>query len=156
MTLRAWDAARLALSAAGVGVMVYLTVVHYSAMDLLACPSSGVVNCETVLTSTASEFYGVPITIIGGLWFVIAGAFAVASLLSRRGEVPWLTTASLLWAVAGTLSVLYLVYVEVVDLRALCLWCTVAHLCIGALLVIGVLTQPNRGPISPNAAATEE
>src|SRR5580700_568709 len=44
----------LALSLCGLGVSVYLTVAHYTAPAVLACPDTGVINCEKVTTSPES------------------------------------------------------------------------------------------------------
>lgn len=145
MTLRKWDITRVALCLAGLAVMVYLTVVHYSTSNLLACPESRTVNCQVVLTSPQSELSGVPITLFGIGWFAIAGLFALSALAPRLVANQRLAMASLLWTVGGTAYVVYLVYVEFLVIGALCLWCTVAHVIIGGMLVIEVVTHPDRG-----------
>ena len=142
--LRAWDIARLALNVVGVAVMVYLTAVHFSTEELLACPGSGVVDCQAVLASDQSELFGIPIAIVGIAWFLIAGAFAVASLRYAGDEPPLFTNGAMAWTFTGVLFALYLIYAELVWIHAICLWCTVAHLVIGAMMVIQVLTHPMR------------
>lgn len=144
MTLRRWDAVRLLLALAGVGVMAYLTAVHYSAGARVACPSGGAVNCETVLSSVQSRVLGVPLSVLGLAWFGVAAALAAAALRLAGREPSGLSLASLAWTASGAVMVLYLVYVELGMLGAICLWCTAGHVLIASLLVLQVLTQPLR------------
>lgn len=48
---------------------IYLTAVHFQ-KSLLVCPDSGIINCTQVLTSALSTIGGVPISILGLLWFI--------------------------------------------------------------------------------------
>lgn len=58
----------------GVGIAVYLTYVHY-APGALVCPSTGVINCETVVTSSYSVIFGIPLAIYSLIWFALAILF---------------------------------------------------------------------------------
>jgi uncharacterized membrane protein len=46
--------------------------------------------------------------------------------------------AELAWAGVGMLSVFYLVYVELVLLHAICIWCTAVHVVVLLYLLIAV------------------
>ena len=122
-----------AAAALGAGVSIYLTAVHASS-SLLVCSSGGVVNCERVLSSAYGTIVGspVPTSAAGILWFAVSGALA---LLRLRGEDRRLARVHLAWAAAGLVSVLFLVYVEIDRVGALCAWCTAAH----ALVLISLL-----------------
>ena len=124
----------LAAAAFGAGVSVYLTVVHASS-NLLVCSTGGVVNCELVLSSAYGTILGSPLptSAAGILWFAVSGALA---LLRLRGEKRGLARAHLAWAGIGLLTVLFLVYVEIDRVGALCAWCTAAH----ALVLISLLS----------------
>ena len=117
-TNRYLRAAVLAAGVIGLGVSVYLTFVHFSAAQLV-CSASGAIDCERVLGSAYGVIAGtaVPTSAAGIIWFVVAVALAL--LNRRRPQVAW--------SVAGLLTVLYLVFVEIVQLGAICIWCTVAH-----------------------------
>lgn len=124
----------LLFAIAGTGTAIYLTTVHYAQVPLL-CSAQGVVNCELVTSSRYSVVPGttLPITIPGLAWFILSGALAVGEIGHGRG---WMRLAELAWTILGTLTVLSLVYVELVILHTICLWCTVVHLMIfGSLLV---------------------
>jgi uncharacterized membrane protein len=124
----------LALAIVGAGTAVYLTTVHYEQVPLL-CSSQGLVNCERVTSSSYSVVPGttLPITIPGLAWFIVSGLLAFRGL---RSSQRWIRQAQLAWAILGILTVLYLVYVELVILHTICLWCTVVHVIIfGSLLM---------------------
>jgi uncharacterized membrane protein len=124
------DGTRLAalalLGLAGLGVSAYLTVVHAS-LAPLACSASGVVDCERVLTSPFAEILGsgVPTSAAGLLWFATAVALVLVEW--RHPFSTLLARLHLAWVAAGMLTVLFLVYVEIVRLGTICAWCTAAH-----------------------------
>ncbi|HEX3630730.1 MAG TPA: vitamin K epoxide reductase family protein [Candidatus Dormibacteraeota bacterium] len=127
---RGWQrAALLVISIAGTLIAVYLTVTHFSFVPLV-CTVSSVVNCASVTHSAYSVIPGtsIPISVLGVLWFVGLGGFA---LTSQR----WL---QLLWAAIGLAVVLYLVFVEIVLLHQICEWCTVVHGLVVATFVVTV------------------
>ncbi len=119
------QATSLALSLAAVGVASYLTVTHYSDPTALACPDSGVVNCTLVTTSSWSVFLGVPVAVSGLVWsLVMAGLTMPWAWRAGSGPArPVRVVASGL----GAAIVLYLVYVELFRIGAICLWCTAVH-----------------------------
>lgn len=119
----------LAAALAGLGVSIYLTAVHYSAAALV-CSASGTIDCERVLTSPYGVIAGtsVPTSAAGLLWFLAAGALAGRRLISD--EDSRIATAHLIWAGAGLVTVLGLVYIEIDRLGAICAWCTAAHACV--------------------------
>lgn len=121
------------MAIAGIGIAGYLTVVHYTGGSL-ACPTTGVINCQAVTSSAYSVVLGtgIPITIPGILWFLVSGGLASTALVrvwQGHAELPRLRLAQALWGAAGLLFVLYLVYAEIVLLHfTFCEWCTVVHL----------------------------
>src|SRR5450759_4406468 len=114
----------LAASLAGFGVSIYLTVVHYSSIPL-ACPANAVVNCEQVLTSPYGVIGGssVPTSAAGIVWFAVSALLAAGLLAGRDG----LARVQIGWAALGLATVLFLVYIEIVQLGAICVWCSAAH-----------------------------
>jgi uncharacterized membrane protein len=130
------------MALAGIAVSAYLTGVHYAGVPLL-CTSGGFVNCAQVTTSAYSVVSGtqIPITVPGLLWFLVSGGLALVAWRSwlRHGTIPArVTLAHAVWGVAGLIAVLYLVYVEIVRLHALCEWCTSVHLLILCTFLITV------------------
>jgi uncharacterized membrane protein len=126
----------LVASLAGVGISIYLTVVHYATIPL-ACPANAVVNCEQVLSSSYAVIggSGVPTSAAGILWFAISAGLALALWL-RPG--PQLARVQLAWSAIGLVTVLYLVYVEIVQLGAVCIWCSAAHALVLLIFLIAL------------------
>jgi uncharacterized membrane protein len=121
--------AAVALSVAGLLVSLYLTALHYAGVTP-ACVSSGSINCEAVLSSSYAVIGGsaVPTSALGIVWFAVSAAL-------------WTRPAGrlhVMWSAAGVITVLYLVFIEVVRLNAVCLWCTAAHILVVALLLLAL------------------
>jgi uncharacterized membrane protein len=120
----------LLASVAGLAISVYLTVVHFSTIPL-ACPANPIVNCEQVLTSRYAVIGGtaLPTSAAGIAWFAISAGLA---LLRRRREL-------LAWASVGLATALFLVYVEIVQLGAVCIWCTAAHAMVLLIFLVALM-----------------
>jgi uncharacterized membrane protein len=129
--------AGLAVSAAGLAVSTYLTIAHYTTSVTLACPATAAVNCEKVTTSPESVILGVPVALLGLLYFA-ATALLAMPVLWRRPE-PWLRAGRLALTVVGLGLVARLVYAELFEIDAICLWCTVVHALAFALFAITAL-----------------
>lgn len=124
----------------GVAVSAYLTSVHYGDTPLV-CNSSGVVDCERVLTSSYSEVIGIPWSLGGILWFGVSGGLAAFGL-ARHPEKAWLHPLQLGWSLVGLSVALYLIGVEVVALERICLWCSSMHVLILLTLLLTLLRTP--------------
>ena len=76
-------------------------------------------------TSSYSHVLGVPVAVAGSLYFV-----AMVALVSPPAwrVAGWTACA---WSAAGpgVVSVIYLLWAELFEIDAICLWCTVVHVC---------------------------
>jgi uncharacterized membrane protein len=139
----------LPIALAGLGVSTYLTYVHFNNPAQLSCPNTGVVNCLKVTTSSQSEIFGhIPVAVTGLAYFVVMTALMTP--WAWRSANLWVGRLRLAGAISGVGMVLYLVYVEAVQLKALCLWCTGVHI-LTFLLFLSVLTAYLFRPIDPYA-----
>ncbi len=128
----------LGLSLVAVVVSSYLTVAHYTDPTALACPDTGIVNCALVTTSSWSVVLGVPLAVLGLVWAVVMTSLTVPR--AWRAGAAWVDRARLVAAGAGAVTVLYLVYVELFRLGAICLWCTAMHVttvCLFGVILAG-------------------
>ena len=113
----------MGLSGLGLALSVYLTVEHFRAPGSLACPATATVNCTRVTTSEQARLFGVPVAVLGVVFFATMLALCVAAAWRR----PRLSSVRLGLAAAGVAFVFYLVYAELFLVEALCLWCTAVH-----------------------------
>jgi uncharacterized membrane protein len=126
--------ASLALGLAGVAVATYLTVEHYTASKTLACPETAVLNCQKVTTSAQSVVLGVPVALLGLLFFIALVPLCLpAAWRSAHRAVRW---GRVLFALIGVGFVVYLIYAELFVLDAICLWCTAVHVITLALFAV--------------------
>jgi uncharacterized membrane protein len=134
----------LAASLAGLGISSYLTMVHYSTIPL-ACPTNALINCEQVLSSSYAVIGGssVPTSAAGILWFAISAGLAAGLWLGRRHQ---LARVQLAWSAVGLATALYLVYLEIVLLGAVCIWCSAAHALVLVIFLIA-LPRPHGGRV---------
>lgn len=146
------------MAVAGLGISIYLTIVHYDSGVKLVCNTTGLINCQSVTSSAYSVVPGtsIPITIPGMLWFLALGALAVAGLRwVWRGEAedPRLRISTLLLTVAGLAFIIYLVYCEIVLVQRICEWCTVIHLLTLASFLIALTRWQRRDEPANEASA---
>jgi uncharacterized membrane protein len=131
--------------ALGIGISAYLTAVHDSAAPL-ACSASGAVDCARVVGSAYGVVAGsgLPTSAAGIAWFAASAVFALLRL--RRPDSAGAARLQLAWSLTGLAVVVYLVYLEVLRLGALCAWCTAAHALVVVSFVLGALVPVRPRP----------
>ena len=141
----------------GSGISVYLTGVHYAKVPLI-CSTTGIIDCTSVLTSAYSMIPGtaIPVTFPGLLWFLVSGGLAVTALVAQVRATPipaWLFHSERIWGGLGLVTILYLIYAEIVQLHHLCAWCTVVHALVLAtfLVALALPTKPAPAPHLPTS-----
>lgn len=107
----------LVTSALGFLDATYLTVEHYRGV---VPPCSIVSGCEAVTTSRYATVSGMPVALLGALYYLTILVLAVA-YLDRRQSV-WLRLAAYLTFVGLAASV-WLVYLQLFVIKAICLYC---------------------------------
>ena len=121
--------AGLLAGVAGWLVSIYLTVLHYAGV-VPGCPTTGPINCDAVLSSSFAVIAGtsIPTSAAGIAWFAISAGL----WLRPVGRVH------LAWSAVGLLAVIYLVFIEIVRIGAICLWCTAAHVLVVVIFLVAV------------------
>ncbi len=110
---------------AGLGVAGYLTYVHYE--DIAPVCTTG--GCERVQASEYSELAGIPVALLGLIGYVLIGAS-----LFLRGDLGRVTTFFL--TLVGFLFSLYLTYLELFVIDAICQWCVASAVLMTALFAV--------------------
>jgi uncharacterized membrane protein len=133
----------------GIGISIYLTISHFDA-HLLTCPvTSATINCEKVTTSPQSEIFGViPVAMLGLFFFVPMLALCVPPAWSSPHRIVHL--ARLAGSIVGVGTILYLIYAELFQIKAICLWCSTVHFITLVLFVIIATASPivlSRAPV---------
>ena len=129
-------AATVLVALLGAGVAGYLTYVHYAELEPFCVGGGG--GCERVQSSDQSELLGVPVAVVGLTNYLI-----VASCLLLAGRRLYPLAAGL--ALAGFGFSVYLTYVELFVIDAICQWClanAVIATALAALTVALVAAEP--------------
>ena len=124
----------LLLALLGVGVSSYLLYEHFVAP--IACFTGE--GCQTVDDSVYSEIFGVPMSGIGLVSYLGIIALQLGSLRARDPLASYCQLAVFGAAVAGTVFGVYLTYLEVVVIQALCSWCLTSAVIITLILLLSL------------------
>jgi uncharacterized membrane protein len=136
------------LALVGLGIAGYLTYVHYAGIHVLCAASGG---CETVQTSSYAKLAGIPVPVLG-----LVGYVGILGSLFIRGDTGRLITAGL--ALVGFGFSLYLTYLELFTIKAICQWCVgsaVLMTVIAVLAVIRLLRAPASVTTTPTASSVQ-
>jgi uncharacterized membrane protein len=112
----------------GAGIAGYLTYAHYRGIAPV-CTTGG---CEEVQTSDYADLGGIPVAVIG-----LAGYLAL--LVTALVRSPAAVAAGVAMALGGLGFALYLVYVQLAILEAVCIWCLASDVIIALLTVAALL-----------------
>lgn len=112
------------LATIGVAVASYLTWVHYAGLEPFCVGGGG--GCERVQSSEYAELFGIPVAVLGlGGYLTLLATLALPEELSRM--------AGGFVALTGAAFSLYLTYVEIAEIQAICQWCVVSAVLMLAL-----------------------
>jgi uncharacterized membrane protein len=136
----------LILCLLGLGVAGYLSYEYHTASTTLSCPDTGTINCAKVTTSSYSRFLGLPVSDLGLAFFMVMAVLCLPA--AWRSTSSPLRVLRLAAAAGGVVFVLYLVWAELFEIDAICLWCTAVHVITAALfgvIAIGTAMLPQPG-----------
>ena len=135
----------------GLADAAYLTVTHFTTTVHLACSGSGTIDCEKVTTSPQAYILGIPVAVLGLVFFVVYAGLSTPA--AWRSPEPLVRYARLAWAIGGVCTVVYLIYAELFEIDAICLWCSLVHLVTIALFVVVVVGEALIEGVSSGAPA---
>ncbi len=117
----------------GIGAIVsaYLIYAHYVPSALI-CPNTGIISCETVLTSSYSVVFGVPLAVYSLGWFVLALLF-----IQYRKLKP----AAGIWMLIGIGGIIYSVFAMYM-IGKICIFCSTLDAIIAISLAMFFMRKP--------------
>jgi uncharacterized membrane protein len=135
MTLR-MSAALTAL--AGIFVSAYLWLYKLGKIGTLTCGTGG---CETVQLSPYSRFMGVEVAAIGFAGYLVLLALSLWSLSPGQARSRSLINALVLLSGGAVAFTLYLKYLELFVIKAICRWCVASAVLIVIFFVLTLLER---------------
>jgi uncharacterized membrane protein len=117
----------------GLGVSGYLTYTHLFGVPIYC---GGASSCELVNSSRYAFLGPIPVSLLGLIGYL---AILVLSFIPTNDDRQW--PAQLIFGVAliGAMFQLYLTYIELFVLHAICYWCVASQILI---LLIFILALP--------------
>ena len=119
-----------ALGVLGLGISVYLTILHYEGGSPV-CLAGGE-SCATVQESEYADLAGIPVPLIG-----VFGYLTISAAAAIPGD-----PGRFLGVFAGLVGVgfsIYLTYLELFVIEAICQWCVASAVVIALALAIALV-----------------
>ncbi len=125
----------IALALLGLAVSIYMTIFKLTNNESMCIGNGG---CEKVNSSPYAVIYGIPVAVFG-----IGGYAAIAALLFLENRNKFLeqngTMAVFGLALVGFLFTLYLVYLELALIHALCPFCVTSQITMTLLFILSII-----------------
>jgi uncharacterized membrane protein len=126
----------------GVFISAYLWLYKLGKIGTLTCGTGG---CETVQLSPYSRFMGLEVAAIGAVGYTLLLVLSLASLNARPAVAARLITALVVLSGMALLFTLYLKYLELFVIHAICRWCVASAVLILVFFVLVVLERRRIG-----------
>ena len=117
----------------GIADSAYLTAKHFTGSQV---PCSLITGCETVLTSSYAEMFGIPTAAFGVLAYFVA--FSLALLTAFGNRTMWKLFGFVV--VIMTCFTLWLIYLQAFVIGAFCQFCLISAATTLTLLIIYILS----------------
>lgn len=128
---------KISIGLAFIGLLdsLYLTGVKFTGQYALCGP---VGDCESVNSSIYSEVYGIPIALLGALAYlgILISLFAEGKNVLGRDTLRLMVFGI---SLVGVIFSIYLTYIEIAVLKAICPYCVLSAIILVILLVLSTL-----------------
>ena len=141
--LRPWLWASTALCGLGIVVSGYLASKRLTGGSL-ACTRWA--QCDVVNNSVYAKIVGIPVSFIGLAAYLVLLALAIAALRTDGRVQRQMILISLLFSIGGMGFSVYLTYLEVYVIEALCAWCVASAIIITLLAIVGAVLMLRSAP----------
>jgi uncharacterized membrane protein len=125
----------IALAFLGTLVSIYMTIFKLTENQKMCLGNGG---CSVVNSSSYSEVSGIPVALIG-----VVGYLAILALLLIENRIKYIKQNGTLivfgLALVGFLFTLYLIYVELALIHALCPFCVTSQITMTILFIFSVI-----------------
>jgi uncharacterized membrane protein len=131
----------LALSLLGLGLSIYLTITHFEP-QVLACSTTGFIDCAKVTTSAQSEILGIPVAILGLFNYTVMTGLNTP--WAWHSKLRWVHVTRFVLAIVSMCFVLWLLFAELVIIDNICEYCTAVHITTFLLLIVLTHVSPTQ------------
>ena len=125
----------VALALLGLAVSIYMTIFKLTDNEKMCIGNGG---CSKVNSSIYAEVYGIPVAVFG-----VGGYAVIAALLFMENQNKFLKQNGTMlvfgFALIGFLFTLYLIYVELALIHALCPFCVTSQTTMTILFILSII-----------------
>ena len=125
----------IALALLGLAVSIYMTIFKLTDNEKMCIGNGG---CSKVNSSVYAEVYGIPVAVFG-----VGGYAVIAALLFAENRNKFLKQNGMMvifgLALIGFLFTLYLIYVELALIHALCPFCVTSQTTMTILFILSII-----------------
>lgn len=111
----------------------YLTIEHYFSVPLPCTIFNG---CETVLTSSYSVIFGIPVALLGVFYYLTVFILFACAIDTQKKVCAKLAISM---TPLGFFASLYFVYLQISVIKAICLYCMVSATISTILFALGMI-----------------
>ena len=123
------------LALVGLLLALYLSLYKLGLIGTLQC---GTGSCEYVQTSRYAEVLGMPVAFYGVVGYAVLFVVGMAGVQPRLVTDRRVTVLLAALSSLGLAFTLYLTYIELFALRAVCRWCVVSAVIITAIWALSI------------------
>ncbi len=124
------------LALVGVFISTYLLLYKLGVYGSLVCGAGG--GCDYVQASMYGRFLGIPVAGWGVGWYVAVFVLALLAGSSGLRAAAWPGRALLVLASGGLAFSVYLTYLELFVIHAICRWCVASAIVTTLIFVLSV------------------
>ncbi len=125
----------VALALLGLAVSIYMTIFKLTDNEKMCIGNGG---CSKVNSSVYAEVYGIPVAVFG-----VGGYAVIAALLFMENQNKFLKQNGTMlvfgFTLIGFLFTLYLIYVELALIHALCPFCVTSQTTMTILFILSII-----------------
>lgn len=132
-----------ALALVGLGIAAYLSYVEIAHVEALCGPIGG---CNVVQSSPYARILGIPVAVLGVIYYLTVGVVWAGQRSPSRRWANRSVLGLLGLTFFGTLFSIYLTFLEIFIVQAICTWClgsAVAATVLMLLVVVPVARSPS-------------
>lgn len=129
------------LSLAGLFIAIYMYLYKLGKIGSLVCGTGG---CETVQLSPQARFLGIEVALLGVFGYAGMLLLSLLSLQPRFSGPAWPSRLLAILAGGAVLFTVYLTYLELFVIHAICRWCVASAVII--VLIFGLALRDLRRP----------
>lgn len=133
------------LALAGIFVALYLFLYKIGVVGNLNC---SIGSCETVNLSRWSIFLGAPVAAWGVGFYAVMFVLSVASLQDHYAHSAGMSKLLALASGGGFLFTIWLTYLELLVIHAICQWCVISAIIVTMMFVIAMADLRERSGLS--------